>query len=43
MEHFMEYNGKPVQSVKKVVKLCDLDLSEGSVTQTPCATRRRLG
>jgi integrase len=36
VEHFVEYNGKPVLSVKKafrkVVKLCDLDLSEGNVT-----------
>ena len=35
-EHFVEYNGKPVLSVKKafrkVVQLCELDLSEGNVT-----------
>jgi integrase len=36
VEHFVEYNGKPILSVKKafrkVVKLCELDLSEGNVT-----------
>jgi len=36
VEHFVEYNGKPVLSVKKafrtVVKLCKLGLSEGNVT-----------
>jgi integrase len=35
-EHFVEFNGKPVLSVKKafrkVVRLCDLDESEGNVT-----------
>jgi hypothetical protein len=36
VEHFVEYNGKPVLSVKKafrkVAKLCEPDLSEGNVT-----------
>jgi integrase len=35
-EYFVEYNGKPVLSVKKafrkVVQLCELDLSEGNIT-----------
>jgi integrase len=35
-EHFVEYNGKPVLSVKKafrkVVKLAKIDTSEGNVT-----------
>jgi len=35
-EHFVEYNGKPVLSVKKafrkVVKLAGIDISEGNVT-----------
>jgi integrase len=43
VEHFVEFNRKSLLSVKeafrKVVKLCELDLSEGNVTpHTICHT-----